>query len=236
MEPGKRSYHRSGDPSWDSAMILVFARAGDANARALLANWTASAVQLVVPQDVMRPGWSLALNSGEPMTFATRGHAVDAAGVRGIVTLFAAIVPADCIGIRAEDRDYAAAEAQAFLLAWLHCQRAPKLNPPSLRALNGDPGHPLLWRSYAQSAGLHTTFDESSPRSVVTVIGRHVLGSDDIDVIEAARSFSKAVGLPLLGIEFAATRRGIAFVRATCTPDVRASARAFEEHFEAIPA
>lgn len=213
-------------------MILVLARAGDDVALRLVAGRPAGDVRHVTPQDVMRPGWSLALGAAAGATFAVGGEVFDAASVRGIVNLLSYIGPAESVGLHADDRAYAAVETQSFLIAWLHRLRAPKLNPPSFRALNGDPGHPLIWRDHARRAGLRTVCPHADqPRISVTVVGERVLGTDDRTVASAALGLSRAARLPLVGIEFVDDGAGIAFSGATCTPQLEAAWPALDEYF-----
>src|SRR4051794_14042515 len=119
-------------------MWLVLAQAHDVAARQLTAAFPAS-IRLVTPDAIGPEGWTLEVGDLEEAR-------CDAGGpVDGVLTRVFGIAPDDLRTVRPDDRPYAAAELDAFLLAWLDACPAPVLNPPSPGSLNGPPWSPLAW-------------------------------------------------------------------------------------------
>jgi len=131
---------------------LILAHAHDDSARALARRWGDEAL-LLTPALLHGTRWWLDLDHGESARVAP------APGARpmpadGVVCRLGGVSGAELPQVRAEDRDYAAAELTAFLLAWLDACRCPVLNRPVAGSLNGPPWHPEQWALAAMRVGL----------------------------------------------------------------------------------
>ena len=202
-------------------MILMLTRAGDADAGRVRSSPAGAGIVLLRPQDILRPGWSLALTPSPALGCAIDGRAFTGGAVRGVITWLSHIPVEDCLGLQVEDRSYAAAELEAFLSAWLRHLGAPKLNPPSFRALNGDPEHPLRWKAHAWASGLRTV-DHPGPAD----------RTDPVDAPEAPASAEVGAAHPVPAPSPAQTRRLRVtvvgdHVAGTDDPQVRTLARDF---------
>ena len=118
-------------------MRLILAHAGDAAARHLAARWGDGAM-LLTPGQLHTWSWALRLDAGG-VTRGTVRWPRDGgrSQIDAVVCRLGGISTAELGRIRPEDREYAAAELTAFLLAWLSACPCPVLNPPGTGSLNG---------------------------------------------------------------------------------------------------
>lgn len=193
--------------------VLILAHTADHAARTLAAGFGPGGAVLVTPADLAATGWSLAL---DPHGRPGRPSPPFAA----IVTLLAAVTPADLPRIAPAARDYVAAELTAFLAAWLRAAPARALCPPSLAALNGE-RHALAWRALAHAAGLplaehDPTAPPHGPRLRAAAIGEARLGPEP--VAAQAGALARRAGLPALALEVEAETG--AFAAARVLPDI----------------
>ena len=125
-------------------MRLILAHQHDAAARDLAARWRGRAT-LLTPADLHRERWLLHLDE--------RGSAVACLASRPDVTAvlsrLGGIGPGDLVHVQTQDVDYAAAELDAFLRAWLTAWTGPVLNRPSTTCLNGPGWRPEQWMAAA---------------------------------------------------------------------------------------
>lgn len=134
-------------------MRLILAHAHDVSARALAARWGSDALLLTVA-GLHRARWCLELDRDG------RAHTelADTAGVplplEGVVNRLGVVTAADLPPVHPDDRQYAAVELGAFLLAWLDACPVPVLNRPAAGSLNGPAWYPEQWAAAAAAAGL----------------------------------------------------------------------------------
>lgn len=173
-------------------------------------------VKVLTCHDLARPGWRLTL-ADEP-TLVVEGRPVAARKIRGVLTRLAWVTHYELPFLRAEDREYGAAEIQGFLLALLSRLSCPVLNRATPGSLCG-PGwsaerwvqraaelglavQPIVRRTYAGGAVLEKA--PTPARRVLQVVGERVLGDAPQTFHDAARALAKAAGCELLRVAFAA--------------------------------
>jgi hypothetical protein len=116
------------------------------------------------------------------------------------------------------DREYAAQELHALLLAWLESLEVPVVNPPTPMGLAGTWRHPAQWMVLGAQAGLPTpayveTTDGPEPApwiafpsthgDSVLVVGDVVLSNGVPDELaEGSRRMAELSGCPILGVTF----------------------------------
>jgi len=214
------------------APIVILARAGNLPARALAAAWPDGGAQLLTPGDVLRAAWRWRLRPSGAITMAGPDYFTAPAGV---LCLLEAVTVVDLPGIAPADRAYAAAELNAFLLAWLYNLPCRRLNPPSLTALNGE-RHMLAWRAHAREAGLALLPLEAAdpeaactpppgPAMAVTAIAGSIIGGN-ARAQQAVRRLAQSARLPMLQACLCETPHGLALHSASAQPDLASAAAA----------
>lgn len=134
-------------------MRLILAHGHDISARALAARWGSEALLLTVAH-LHRAPWCLELDQDGCARTELTGAAGTPLPVEGVVNRLGVITTADLSRVHPQDRQYAAAELTAFLLAWLDACPAPVLNRPSAGCLNGPAWYPEQWAAAAIAVGL----------------------------------------------------------------------------------
>jgi hypothetical protein len=209
-------------------MLVVLSSLFDPHVTAALEHWRKAGadVKLVTCHDLARPGWRLTLD-GEP-TLVVDGAPVPARRVRGVITRLAWVTSHELPFVREEDRDYAAAEMQAFLLALLTRIECPVLNRATPGCLCGPAWSPERWTACAAEQGVEVepivrrayaggaVVDQPRPpaRRVFHVVRDKVLGDATKPFHDAALAVARAAGCDLLRIAFAAKRREPVFLDA----------------------
>jgi hypothetical protein len=215
-------------------MRLILAHDHDIAARTLATRWGAEA-RLLTVADLHRNGWGLELDPDGRV----RTELADPAGkplpITGVVNRLGVITPADLPQVHRQDRQYAAAELTAFLLAWLDACPAPVLNRPSAGSLNGPAWHPEQWAAAATSVGLRPdgvrrriglTAGTLRPEPVWDrMIGAHVVGDDcfgEVHPVLARRlcELARLAGTPLLGAVVSGPGPGARVRDISAWPDV----------------
>jgi hypothetical protein len=220
---------------------LILAHASDAPARALAVRWGDDAL-LLTPADLHARAWQLDLGRG--------GIATAAIGpdlpVTSVLSRLGGISPAELRRVQPEDRDYAAAELTAFLLAWLDACACPVLNRPGPGSLNGPGWRPEQWIAAAARAGLavravhrHIEFmGAPQPAPVdpmnslgmnsidpvnsvsVTVVGQKWFGAVPESTGRRLCELARATGTPLLEAVLAGSDPESAVLAASAWPDI----------------
>ncbi len=227
-------------------MRLILARADDASAGALAARWGADAMVLT-PADLHRLRWRLEVDrdGATRTTVGPRGGPDIAVG--SVLCRLAAVAGSDLPHVHRDDRDYAAAELTAFLVAWMDGCPAPVLNRPVAGSLNGPPWSPDRWAEAAVAVGLRTSGRPGEdplgdpgpgcrgcphppvaprPPAGVTVVGDAVLGAAHPVVGARLRDLARLAGTPLLGATVDGTGPDAAVRDVSAWPDLSAAAAA----------
>ncbi|MFO7179388.1 MAG: hypothetical protein DIU78_011875 [Pseudomonadota bacterium] len=183
-------------------------------------------VKVLTCHDLARPGWRLSL--AEEPTLVVEGKRVPARRIRGVLTRLAWVTHHELPFLRAEDREYGAAEMQAFLLALLDRLSCPVLNRATPGSLNGPGWSPERWTRCAAELGLavqpivRRTYaggavlarPAAPSRRILQVVGKRVLGDAPQAFHDAARALADAAGCALLRVAFAARTPSPEFVGA----------------------
>jgi hypothetical protein len=197
-------------------MLLVLSSLYDqyATAGAALLRAKGTEVAVITCHDVAQAGWKLTLD--DQPTLVVGGKPVAAKDIQGVVTRISGVTAAELPFMHIDDRDYAASEMQAFLLALLTSLECPVLNRPHPGCLNGPPWiaeqwtacaaragvavQPIVRRAYA--GGLALAPRETVERRVVNVVGDDAFGDAPAAMRKAAVAVAKAAGVDLLRVGF----------------------------------
>jgi hypothetical protein len=219
-------------------MIVVLASRADAPARALVDRWTAAGhpTALMTCVDLALAGWQLEIGRDEvPWRGVVDARAIAAEDVTAVVNRLPAVTAREVDFIDDQDRAYAAAEMQAFLVAWLGSLRCPVLNRPTPAGLNGPawtverwtlaaaaadmPTHPVKRRAVLEAEA--AAAPPVSPLLALDVVGRKCLGEADARTRKAALALAASAGVELLRVHVEPIRRGVdTFVHADYWIDV----------------
>jgi hypothetical protein len=185
-------------------MLLVLASRYDQQAAALVENWKCA--WLLTPEDLSTAGWVYLASRPHEAVVVVDGRRVQAADISGVFTRIPHVMAHELDHIVSTDRDFVAAEMQAFLLAWLTSLRCPVVNRPTPACLAGPAWGPERWIHEAVKLGIpaaeidRNTVDDFVPPhggQMLTVIGRTVLGTDNerfqADAIRLARAADATV-------------------------------------------
>jgi hypothetical protein len=136
-------------------MFVVLAYAHDAGARALVQRWCADGddAALLTCADLSRPGWRYTGGMAHGQAVID-GQLIATREIRAVVTRIPAVGEAELGHVHEDDRRYAAAEMQAFLLAWLMSLECPVLNRPTPSNLGGPLWSTAQWVRLARRLGL----------------------------------------------------------------------------------
>jgi len=132
---------------------LILAHGHDVSARALATRWGSDTLLLTVG-DLHEAQWSLELDRDGGARTELASPAGRPLPVEGVVNRLGVITPTDLRRVHPEDRQYAAAELTAFMLAWLDACPATVLNRPGAGSLNGPAWYPEQWAAAAVAVGL----------------------------------------------------------------------------------
>ncbi len=182
-------------------------------------------------------------NSGAHVTITlANGAVIRSSQVRGVLNRL--VVPSDFTARSAvdADRQYTAAEIQAFYLSWLHSLPGVVINKPSPLGLSSPWLHASEWTLRANRAGLRTCTYRQSARESATdpcraslsrerAAARHVIAlrgeifgaQVPADVSHACGRLAKMANTEMLGLQLN-SREGDewTFADATTLPDLRA--------------
>lgn len=206
-------------------MIAILASAYDEAARALAASWGAQGAVLVSARDLCVPGWVFHVPDDAHGRFVAGGHAYRTCDLRGVVVRRPAVAVEELRWIAAEDREYAAAEVNAFLVAWLSALPCIVLNRPTPTSLCGPAWSQTHWEIAAARAGVAWTHapDAGSTCDALFCNGARASGSASarrracvvsdpdgetdreagIAQRQACERLAAAAGVALLGVRFA---------------------------------
>lgn len=137
-------------------MFVVLAYTHDPGARALVQRWRAAGEEaaLLTCADLSRPGWRYVAGDLAAGHAVIDGRVIATREIRAVITRIPAVGEAELGHVHEEDRRYAVAEMQAFLLAWLSSLECPVLNRPSPSNLGGPLWSVAQWVQRARRLGL----------------------------------------------------------------------------------
>lgn len=212
-------------------MILILASSRDLPARALVESWRAHDARLVTPTDLSRPGWRHHLGEPGPQIAVASGERIPGSAIRGVVTRLPGILPEELPHVAEQDREYVAAEMNAFLIAWLTQLSCPVINRPTTRSLMGASHGAEGWLALAARAGLRlpwtrraypSSTEDAWPRDAftVSVLGDRCFGAADPALAEQACRLAAAADVELLAVMFSHAGADATFLGAHPWADV----------------
>jgi hypothetical protein len=219
-------------------MRIILASSNDALARKLTARWPDTL--LLTPRDLSRCGWRYDVPappgpSGEEWAgrAVAAGAMVRTAAISAVYTRLPGIFAHDLADIRIDDREYVAAEMNAFLLSWLTSLRCTVVNRPTIMGLAGPNLRPEAWTQRAAEAGIpvrcmargsdgYEADAPQPPTRQVTIIGSACFGETDELARRWARNLADQMGLTLLTVAFEWRAGPTNFLQAHPWPDLTA--------------
>lgn len=221
-------------------MIVVVASCHDDSAREIVAQWEAQDAVLLTCEDLSTAGWQHRLFDHSASRIVVSGKVVRESEVRGVLVRRPWIFEQELMHIVASDREYVAAEMNAFLLSWLSHLSCRILNRPGGTCLCGPNWRPLQWAQAASRAGMQvetmhwrvppiqagdpiisgTPVEQSIE---VTVVGEQCLGALDETCVMSARRLAAIAGTGLLAIRFSASEDVPYFLSANPMPSLKDS-------------
>jgi hypothetical protein len=136
-----------------------------------------------------------------------------------------------------EDREYVAAEMNAFLTSWLSRLECAVLNRPQGTCLCGPNWRPLQWVQAASRVGIpvervrcsvpaadqHDTSSGLAGDATVevTVVGKWCFGAPSENYVENARRLAEFARTPLIAVRFRQRFGSPHFVSATAMPSLK---------------
>lgn len=208
-------------------MFVVLAYTHDAGARALVQRWRADGEEaaLLTCADLSRAGWCY-LAGAAPGHAVIDGQVIATREIRAVITRIPAVGEAELAHVHEEDRRYAVAEMQAFLLAWLMSLDCPVLNRPSPSNLGGPLWSSAQWVQRARRLGLaarpvrqHVVYTPGASSGTdcrvnanaifvdvvgdrAFLVGGRLPGADEASLAEAAIALARDAGVELLRVYF----------------------------------
>jgi hypothetical protein len=208
-------------------MLVVLAHRSDRGAQALVDRWKPYGARLLTAADLCVCGWRHSLAAPEEGVAVVDGEQVRASDIRGVLTRLSRISENDLTEIVPRERPYAAAETNAFLLAWLSALPCRVINRPTPTGLNGPNWRPEQWALAAVQSGIpirdvrRPAVLEPEPLEVtVIVLGNSCLGTADGTLAEQALRLARIAGTEFLAVRFSQPEAPATFTGASLWPDV----------------
>lgn len=199
-------------------MIVVVASRADRAAEALRDTWAGVGAMRLTPADLSAPGWAFDPHAVAAGVAVIDGARLPVRAITGVLTRLPWVLPAELEHIRTADQAYAAAEMNAFLLAWLSALECPVLNRPTAGCLAGPGLHRIEWADAAARAGVPTS--RGPDRATVAVVGARCVGAVHPLQAERARRLAAEVHAGLLRVGFSSRGHDGRVVSADPWPDV----------------
>jgi hypothetical protein len=215
-------------------MLVVLASRDDHSSKRIVERWAPFGAGMITCEDLSVAGWRYHTCSPDASMAVVGSQVVWCENITGLLTRIPCVFGPELTRIRAEDREYVAAEMTAFLTAWLFSLSCPILNRPTAACLSGPNWRPEQWVRAAVGVGIpvraverHVLRAPGSGSSVpetstvgVTVVGNGWFGAVDQALAAQAKSLAKAAGVDLLEVRFSGSEPGAHFVSANLWPDL----------------
>lgn len=194
-------------------MLVIIGHSDDRDVHDL-AQYLRAAV--LTPRDFVSPGWLMPFPHWEQGRAVIGSAPISVSEITAIVTRLSRVALSDLPCIREADRNFAAREIQALLLAWLTQCRCPVINRPSGLSLSGE---------IAPAAMMPIGISTSSPplaetrRLSVSIIAGQVVElcsegpmmlsrTQSTELVARISEWATTVQPPLVGVELQVTCRG----------------------------
>ena len=137
-------------------MVVVFAYSHDRAAAAIVERWRRAGEDAAVLTcaDLSRRGWVHRPGDPAASRCVLDGRVVPTSELRAVIVRAPVISDGELTHVHAQDRAYAAAEMQAFMLAWLSSLTCAVINRPSIYNLGGPAWHSAEWIRRARNLGI----------------------------------------------------------------------------------
>ncbi|MBO0781113.1 MAG: hypothetical protein J2P37_20025 [Ktedonobacteraceae bacterium] len=220
-------------------MLVIAAHHGDPVAQTLLERWSAHGACLLTCTDLSRPGWSYDPASPEQAIAVIDGREVVTGQITGVLNRLVRISPHEITWMRREDREYAANEMNAFLLAWLSQLSCPVLNRPRAACLAGPQWRLERWIMLATRVGIsvhplirHTKNMQAINEGLqvdrefttITIVGENWYGDAHPTLAMKACQLAKATQAQLLTIYFSGPESNACLLKVDSRPDITLNA------------
>jgi hypothetical protein len=184
-------------------MIAVLASELDSEAQSVVADWSGYRAALLSARDLTTAGWEFHPADPSSGVAVIDGRRVPVANLQGVLTRRPAVLSEELAWLDPGDRQYVAAETNAFLVAWLSSLPCPVVNRPTTTSLCGPAWDELHWRSAAAGAGVDWAEpdDKSTVQRVVMCGERSFFAATDRQA-EIARALAHVAGVDLLAVSF----------------------------------
>jgi hypothetical protein len=219
-------------------VIVVVASRHDETAREIVACWESQGAALLTCEDLSTSGWRHHLFGPSESKVVVGGRVLRESEIGGVLVRRPWIFEQELTTIASADREYVAAEMNAFLLSWLSQLSCRVLNRPTGTCLSGPNWRPLQWAQAAARAGFQVermrwrvpTVRTRKPKksekwaehsTEITVVGDRCFGAADEDCFACARKLAAIAGTELLGVRLSACRSGPHFLTANPIPALK---------------
>jgi hypothetical protein len=214
-------------------VLVVLASRHDPRAEEIVGRWTPDGGALLACEDLSMRGWRYEPHEPRAAVAVVGGRPVPCDAIAGVLTLRPSILAEELVAVVPADRQYVAAEMNAFLVAWLASLRCPMLNRPTATCLSGPHWRPEQWRHTAARLGIPAQplrrrvpyrpddgEERAGPECVdVTVVGERRFGTDDETLARWTRRLADVANVDLLTARFSGAGADYAFIGATCWPE-----------------
>jgi hypothetical protein len=218
-------------------VLVVAGSLHDQAALKIVTDWAPYDAALLSCEDLSSAGWRHRLADRATSRAVVGRTVVSECDIRGVLVRRPWIMDLELAHIAASDREYVAAEMNAFLISWLTSLTCPVLNRPSGTCLCGPNWRPLQWAHAAARAGITVEAvhwkvraprqpvspdpSASRPPVEVTVVGEQCFGAPDEAHAAGARQLAKIAGTALLRVWFHPGKGTPRFLSATAMPGLK---------------
>jgi hypothetical protein len=221
-------------------VLVIVGSRHDSAACDLVARWARHGAALLTCEDLSVPGWRHLPFDRSASRAVVSGHVVREGEIRGVLVRRPWIIEQELTHIGGPDREYVAAEMNAFLLSWLAGLPCRVLNRPHGTSLCGPNWRPLQWVRAAACAGIAVEaarWRVPAPRSrgpgtvpaagvpaiEVTVVGDRCLGAPSHAFAAGAKRLAAIANAGLLAVRFRPGEQAPHFVSGTAMPSLKAA-------------
>jgi hypothetical protein len=218
-------------------LVLVGSR-HDQAARDIVGQWAAHEAALLTCEDLSTPGWRHRPFDPAASQAVVGEQVVPQRDIRGVLVRRPWIMEQELTRIAAPDREYVAAEMNAFLVSWLTSLQCRVLNRPSGTSLCGPNWRPLQWAKAAVGVGIpiaptewhipstrkrnaRKAPDGPAPPIEVILLGERCFGAPDESYVKAVRSLAATADVSLLAVRFDGAEPTPRFLSATAMPSLK---------------
>jgi hypothetical protein len=219
-------------------MLVVVGSRHDTGAWEIVTRWEREGTALLSCEDLSVPGWHYRLSDRRSSHAVVHGQIVRERDIRGVLVRRPCLLPQELTHIAPADREFVAAEMNAFLLAWLSQLSCRVLNRPRGTSLCGPDWRPQQWALAAASVGFQVeptrwrvpadprrnvqeTPKQNRRLTEATVVGTRCLGDVNDDQAASAKRLAAKAGVALLAVWFVPCKGGSRFVAANPMPSLK---------------